>query len=273
MRKKGIYIVLMLILAGCDEKVDWPLQNRSNDFIVVDGIITDELKTQSVTITRPVVYMNEIPAVVSGAEVIVSGNSKVYHFSEKPGLPGKYYSDIEFAGKVGKEYSLLINFENSVYTAKASMLNGIDNFVTAKFIRDKNTKLFHINWASNPYAPLRPAMFELLLDWSKVPGYLNADSASTHARLLYYSLPTLDVSEVLSPAMETVNFPAGTIITERRYSLSAEHAAFIRALLSETSWQGGLFNSATANVPTNMSAGAVGFFGACEVNVKTEVVL
>ncbi|MFH0866598.1 MAG: hypothetical protein V1904_10400, partial [Bacteroidota bacterium] len=56
-----------------------------------------------------------------------------------------------------------------------------------------------------------------------------------------------------------------TLITERRYSITAEHAQYIRAMLSETNWSGGLFDSAHSNVPTNMSEGAVGFFSACGV--------
>jgi len=37
-------------------------------------------------------------------------------------------------------------------------------------------------------------------------------------------------------------------------------------LLLETSWQGGVFPSDPANVNTNLSEGALGFFGICAVN-------
>jgi len=90
--------------------------------------------------------------------------------------------------------------------------------------------------------------------------------------LLFYTLPTLDVSEIFAPQMEAVNFPSGTRITERRYSLAPEHAAFIRELLLETNWAGGIFNEAAANVTTNFSAGAYGFFGICSVTALSIIV-
>ncbi len=271
MKKIPFCFVLLLLLAACDEKVDWTLQTGVNNFPVVDATLTDELKTQSVRITKPVVNINMIPEAVRGAEVMVSGDNQVYSFTEEAGNPGNYVSDLPFSGKMGKQYSLFITVSGVIYTAKASMPAAVINFLPARYIRTKAKGLYHINWVANPYDPRHPAMFEILLDWSSVAGYRELDSASTHARLLYYSLPTLDVSEVLSPNAEEVQFPAGTHITERRYSLTFEHAAFLRALLSETSWQGGLFNSASSNVPTNLSAGACGFFGACAVTTKTDV--
>jgi hypothetical protein len=83
--------------------------------------------------------------------------------------------------------------------------------------------------------------------------------------MLFYTLPTLDVSEIFAPVMESISFPAGTIITERRYSLTPEHAEFLREMLLETSWTGGLFSVANSNVTTNLSEGAAGYFGACSV--------
>ncbi|MCO5267212.1 MAG: hypothetical protein M9948_15220, partial [Lentimicrobium sp.] len=68
-----------------------------------------------------------------------------------------------------------------------------------------------------------------------------------------------------------IRFPSGTTITERKYSLTTEHAAYLRALLSETTWQGGLFNTAPANLPTNLSGNGMGYFGICAVIQKTEI--
>jgi hypothetical protein len=50
--------------------------------------------------------------------------------------------------------------------------------------------------------------------------------------------------------------------------LNPDHAEFIRSLLSETSWQGGVFSSVPSNVKTNLSDGAVGYFGVCDVETK-----
>ena len=108
------------------------------------------------------------------------------------------------------------------------------------------------------------------VDWSSAPGYETENPELYKAKLYYYTLPTIDVNEVFAPNIEKVGFPSGTKITVRRYSLTDEHAAFLRALLLETTWSGGYFNTASANIPTNLSTGALGFFGACGVAEQKE---
>lgn len=268
--KYWFILLIFLLAASCEEETSWNLQDVTNDYVVVDGTITNELKTQQIRLSKPFANPNEIPEPISGAEILVSTNDEVYVFQEDLLKPGYYNSVEEFEGKAGKTYSLLINYNNRIISAKASHPQGAE-FIFLRYARQNETKLFRIIWVANAYNAKRPAMYEILLDWSLVPGYENIDPDSARARLLYYTLPTLDVSEIFAPAMESVLFPPGTIITERRYSLTNEHAAYIRALLSETNWQGGLFNSAPANLPTNLSENGIGYFGACAVTSKTEI--
>jgi hypothetical protein len=92
------------------------------------------------------------------------------------------------------------------------------------------------------------------------------DPEKCKKRLLFYTLTTLDVSQVFAPLVEEVSFPAGTRIDQRRYSLTPEHAAFIRSLLLETNWQGGVFPTDPANIQSNISEGGLGYFAVCAVN-------
>jgi hypothetical protein len=133
------------------------------------------------------------------------------------------------------------------------------------YARDDGNGMYYVDWVASAFSLESAAMWELLIDWSHVAGYESLDSADNHARMLFYTLPTLDVSEVFAPRMESLFFPAGTVITERRYSLTSAHAEFIRGMLLETNWTGGVFPVAPANVGTNLSDGARGYFGACAV--------
>jgi hypothetical protein len=266
-----VLFLTLLILASCEKKTEWTLDEQPTHPVVVDGIITDELKTQSIRIMFAYDTLNAIPVAVTGAEVIVSGNGKVWHFHEQFGNPGNYLSDLKFAGAVGQEYSLLVTVSNKVYSAKARMDSGLSTFESARYSKEATTGLCQFYWVADPYSLEAPAMYEVLLDWSKVAGYQDADTVNTHAKLLYYTLPTLDVSEIFAPAMEKVKFPVGTIIVEQRYSITKDYAAYIRALLLETTWQGGFFTTASANVPTNLSSGALGYFAACSVTQKISI--
>ncbi|NVO20115.1 MAG: DUF4249 family protein [Bacteroidetes bacterium] len=259
-------LLLLLLLAACEKETKWPLQEKKTPVVVVDGMITDETKKQSIHLTESFDTLNQVPLPLSGADVIISSDGNVYHLREKVLDPGTYVSETAFAGQVNSEYSLLVNSSNKVYTAKAKIASGVVSFTPAKFVWNSSNGLYSVESVADVYTPDPPAMYELILDWSHLPGYASSDSVSTHARLIYYSLPTLDVSEIFAPATEKVYFPAGTILVERRYSLTTEYAAFLRALLLETTWHGGYFTTASANVPTNLSNGAVGYFSACSVN-------
>ena len=78
-------------------------------------------------------------------------------------------------------------------------------------------------------------------------------------------MPTIDVSQVFAPENEKIYFPKGSIIWIRKYALSNEYAEYLRAVLLETKWRGGFLDSQPANVPSNFSNGALGFFSVCAV--------
>jgi len=271
MRKLLTYLFLTLLLLSCEKQTDWELQESNNEYIVVNGIITNELKVQSISLSRPVTGINGQSQPVTCATVLISSNQMVYNFHEDTLQPGLYLSDKAFAGFKNKTYSLLITSGSNVYSSKAVLATPFD-FIFLVYKKITNENLYRIIWVANTYNSVRPAMYEIFLDWSSVPGYENTDPDSCWAKLYYYSLPTLDVSEIFAPSLQKMSFPAGTLITERRYSLTDEHAAYIRSLLLETTWQGGFFNTAAANVPTNLSEGALGYFGACGVVEKQETV-
>jgi hypothetical protein len=264
MRKIFAYSIPFMLLLSCVKQTDWPLKSQQTDLIVVQGIITDTMGSQTITIMHPVSHLNEPPQPVSGANVIITDEDSAYTLTEQPANSGVYLTKNSFIAQTGKHYTLLIALNNKLYTAKAIMIPGV-HFNALKYAKDEGDNLYHIDSVAKAFNTSDTAMWEVLLDWSQVPGYENVDHSKTKARLLYYTLPTLDVSQIFAPAMENITFPAGTIIVERRYSLTPEHAAFLRTLLSETNWKGGLFSTVSANVLTNLSSGAIGFFGACSI--------
>jgi len=271
MRKYICMIFILIFFTNCERKENWILDTQSTDLIVVDAIITSERKEHIICINHPVEKLNEEPLPVAGATVLINDEDSVYYLTEKPVNSGRYVTSPYFFCRLNKNYKLLINFEDKVYTAKTYMVAG-DKFEILEYEKNSFDNLYHIKWVASQFDFKDPAMWEVLLDWSKAPGYIQANPDTCRARLLFYTLPTVDVSQIFAPEIEKVYFPLGTIINQRRYSLNPEHAEFIRTLLSETSWQGGLFSSVPANIYTNLSEGAVGFFGACEVTAVSQTV-
>jgi hypothetical protein len=271
--KNSIYftIIILLLFAGCEKKSDLQFENQQADMIIVDGMITSEVKAHTIKLTKPVSTLNALPEAISGATVIISCETGTQTLIEQPANSGIYKTSPGFFGEMGKNYTLLISYNGSIFSAKATMAHGY-LFPSLKYKKNANDNFYHIDWVANPYNAQRFSMYEILLDWSSVPGYETQNPDSCKARLLYYTLPTLDVSQVLASEMERISFPIGTLITEKNYSLTAEHAEFVRSLLMETNWQGSLFDAAHANVTTNLSNGAFGFFSVCDVNTISMIV-
>jgi hypothetical protein len=262
MKRLATYLLLIPLLASCVKEADWILDPAPAKVLVFDGIITDIRGAQPVVLSWSVTSLNETPAPVTNASVLISNQDSSWALAESPANSGRYVTPADFLAVPGKSYTLFISKDAKIYSAKSNMEAGIF-FDPLEYQKDDDNGLYHINWVASAFSSQYPAMWEILLDWSAVPGYEGLDSTQTSARLLFYTLPTLDVSQIFAPPVEEQTFPAGTVITENRYSLTAEHAEFIREMLMETSWQGGLFSSVPANVTTNLSAGATGWFAAC----------
>lgn len=265
-----ILLIICFLLPGCEKEVSWTVEDTVNKGIVVEGTITSEYKLQVIRLSNTIGSPNETPAPVSDAEIIVSTADSVYLFRKDSLRPGFYMSEKKFAGNPGSEYTLFISTGGRIISGKA-LMEPVSDFLFLSYGYNASGNLLEIRWVAEPYSPSEPAMYEILLDWSMVPGYIDLPYDSTSARLLFYTLPTLDVSQLFAPQMEKVLFPPGTIITERKYSLTAQHASYIRAVLAETNLQGGLFNSVPASVPLNLSNNALGYFSACDVIEKTMV--
>lgn len=265
MKKLWIYSLVFIILPACVKKADWAEPGDGMEYIVVDGILTNESRIQHLYIYYNKSNLNDTPDPVIGAEVIISNEDETYQLDESPDEAGLYITDSIVVAGADRNYSLLIFHQGSVYSAQAYMIPG-KTFPELIYKKNDDNELYHIDYVASSFEASDQAMWEILIDWSSVPGYEHKDPEACRKKLLFYTLSTLDVSQIFAPVVEQVSFPAGTIIDQRRYSLTNEHADFIRSLLLETSWQGGVFPSDPANANTNLSDGAIGFFGVCAVN-------
>lgn len=265
MKRFWIHIALLLLLSACVKETDYELPAYTGSYIVVDGILTDEARAQYIYIHYNKSGLNDEAIPISGAEVIISNEEATYQLTEDAEEAGKYITDSIVVAQLDRNYSLLILHEGKIYSAQAYMLSG-KTFPELSYKKNEDNDLYRIDYVASAFEADDPAMWEVVIDWSSVPGYEHEDPEACFKRLLFYTLPTLDVSQVFAPLVEQISFPAGTRIDEHRYSLTPEHAAFVRSLLLETSWQGGVFPSDPANVSTNLSEGALGFFGVCAVN-------
>lgn len=264
MSKLYVILFVFVFLVSCEETTEWDIKEQEPGLLIVESIITNEYKQHTVKLSRAVKALNAEPEPVRGAKVYVSNGTNIFPFVEKDDTPGIYYSDTGAAG-VNRVYRLRVSYENRVYRANDQMVL-VTPFQTLDYKPVEGAPgLYQVDWNPGIYNSDEPCMWEILVDWSNVPGFTHLPGDSTKAKMLAYTLPSIDVAQIFKPDKKEVYFPAGSRIIHKKYSLSYKHSEFIRTLLAETEWRGGYFDDAPANVKTNLSEGAAGFFGLCAV--------
>jgi len=108
-------------LTGCEDVIDLKTETGPSQ-LVVDGWITNQPGTQTITLSWSTAYFDKNPVKpVLGAKVTVTDNlGKVYPFTDVEGN-GKYTwgkLNTDTLGHIGRKYTLRIEHELEVYTSK-----------------------------------------------------------------------------------------------------------------------------------------------------------
>jgi hypothetical protein len=268
--KKGLclFTVLGLLLSSCTEPIDWDLKYRETDLLVVEGKITSEMKQHEVKLTWPLYEMNGTPEPVRGAQVEIFDGSVVRSLSEDTERPGIYLTDSIFAAEKNQYYQLRIAHESRRITAVTFMREAGSFQAMSAYPVQEDPPLMEAYISDSD----EPSIVKLELDWSQVPGYDTLPDASTHAVIYHYTLNGVDVNKFFKPAQEHVRFPPGTTVYREKESVNAWYGEFLRGMLSETDWRGGMFDVLPGNARTNMVGEAIGYFTAADVIRDTVVV-
>ncbi|MEN8204262.1 MAG: DUF4249 family protein [Bacteroidota bacterium] len=266
---KGIALLCLFLAAvSCTEEVDWELNYQEEDLIVVEGKITNEAGRHEVRLTRPLYERNGVTEGISGALVEIFDGRTQYPLREDPSRPGVYLTSPDFAGEVDKGYQLRI-IEGGRLITGVSFMRAVSPFQYMRPYRvQADPPLYEVHIADSD----GPAIVRLELDWSHVPGYGTLPAEETHALIYHYTLGSIDVNRFFPPDREHVRFPPGTIVFREKESVNGLYEEFLRGMLSETDWRGGVFDVLPGNARTNLSEGAIGYFTASEVIRDTVVI-
>jgi hypothetical protein len=247
-----------MMIPGCEKEYSWDIKSDNVRRLVVDGMLTNENEPHYIhlSVTNPELNQEIQPA--TGANVTVTSDDETYAFTESAGEPGVYYS-APFQAVVGREYNLSILYEDSLFEAAAravSVTPLADPVITGN---EEDELLRYVHGESG-----QPAMLEVDYNWAAVPDFCSG-YGNCYARETFFTLDNVDVNKIYGPEKQIIWFPEGTVLVRKKYSLSEGYQAFLRSMLIETEWRGGVFDVQHGNAPTNMSNGALGYFAVCMV--------
>jgi len=256
------FLFLLLILTACEEKVDVTLTPEDTGFLVVEGVLTNERKNHLVKLSLPYLQPNGEREPATGASVYIVEDS-VYALTELPPGSGRYYTPVGRA-VFGKRYTLVIQYNGKQYMAQDGSVP-VQPMQDLKFNQTNDGYSLVLNKSGS-----EPYYIEHMVTWRHTGACDPAESCE--GIVVFYDLQTIDVNEIYKPDQAPFHFPRRSIVVRRKYSVSPTYKTFLRSMLSETEWRGGVFDVQRSDVPTNLSEGAVGFFAVCSVLSDTTVV-
>lgn len=245
------YIILLVwswFFLSCEETFDWKTERKDEPLLAVEALLTNEKKRHQVKLSLTRNDLTQTPEYVDDAFVFIHDGDTAFLLTKDPNQPGIYLTDTMRA-LFGKFYTLFIVYDQKEYAAITTSSFGapIEALVTQE---TNDGQLEYIYQESSS-----PSMTEVEI---RLPG--TDELSEPDLRAYFYTLNVIDINKVFAPDKEKLFFPKGSLVTRKKYSLTQNHQDFLRSLLSETDWRGGLFDVAPGNVNTNLSEGAVGYF-------------
>ena len=265
MKFKTILIFFMWtsFISCVEVPIDFPLQTQNLNILVVDGILTNERLNHRIKISRPYTIQNGTALPVAGAIVSISDGTSSVVLTEVPAGSGEYYTP-QVRAVFGRTYTLYIQHQGKNYFAQDSSVP-VEPLAALDY--RKVNELYALNLDRNG----QDANFiDHQISWTNTASCTTGTTCE--GRIVFYDLKTVDVNEIFKPEKAAFNFPVSSTVIRKKYSVSPAYKAFLRSVLSETEWRGGLFDVQRANATTNLSEGAIGFFAVSTVVSDTTIV-
>ncbi len=256
-----ILVVITLSGWGCEEQIEWDLDAKDSDILVVDGGITNESTNHLVRLSLSNANSNEGFRPATGAFVFITDGNGSVALTEFPANSGNYYTPVVQA-VVDNQYVLFVSYRGEEYLAA-------DTAVPVDPLAPINIFPVDSLYTIFPQDGSNPSLTRHVMTWEHT-SYCNPGDIC-FGKFNYYDLKTVDVNNLFSPEKDPLLFPRNTIIVRRKFSLSENYRSYLRAMLSETEWRGGQFDVEKGNVFSNVTNGGLGFFSASMVDSDTTV--
>lgn len=276
MRSQLTYLIIILLgLSACREKIDIELNDEDNQRLVVEGWVTNKPGEQEVKLSLTSSYFYNQPTPrATGAIVTVTDGEQEWEFLETE--PGVYRPQPDFTGEFEKTYTVNIDYNGEEYTA-SSYLRPVAPIDSLAFEYVDPLEEFGID--ETPW-------YDINIWVQELPGvgdnymwrtFVNGEALrDTLGEISFIDDGIYDGNYVSGDPVDYLDTPSeavpGDTIHLEQWNIGTEAYDIFIGILNETQWNGGIFDAPPANVETNMSNGALGYFGAAGISEYTAVI-
>lgn len=261
---KILIFVLLIMTISCEKEVVLDLYSPAESFLIVEGDIDDRLANQWIRLTSSSSYYDQSPAPpVSNAMVTISDGETDYYFREcsDDSLKGFYINSAISSNLKEGIYYLTVEIEEEIYNSQSE-------FKTSPVI---DSVTFDLNIFSR-LGITTDTIFDISIHFTNIDGndiyFLTNLYVNGRLKTVRPQDKTIlrgeDLTEYVSLAVNTIDrgdIDDGDLVIVEIRSISMEQYDFYNDFFSQTSLSGNPFAGAPpANIPTNLSEGALGFF-------------
>jgi hypothetical protein len=278
----SLLIVFSIFLIGCEAPIDLELDDSETGVIVIEALLRDVPETDYVKVSKTTSFYEENGEdLVSNALVLIedeSGVSISLKESNHPDSVGYYIKPKNYQFKDKENYTLSVTTDGETYSA-SSQFNLLLPIDSMEVFYDEIQFLF-----ASPAFPIpeEDTLYNIDIIYSENnrvgDGYLfryyvNDSLTSVNPRdLVFFDDEFLEEGSVAGSVQQLNKGQAdyGDEITIEMLSVHPDLITFYEVLFSQTDLSGNLFaSSPPANVPTNFSNGARGFFQVSDVQFES----
>lgn len=260
-----LFVLLVFIFPACQKVINIDL-NEAAPHIVIEGLITDGDGPYTVKISKSGSYFNqpELPP-VSGAQVIISDDEGTVD-TLKEITAGIYMTSL-MRGIPGRTYTLKVSAENKDYTGSSTMHShvAIDSL---RLIKDDSQRF---GFRTDTREEMHKEIHCYFKDPEEKNFYRIKVITNDSTEASHYRLYDDQYTNGQETDLRVAHPKSGDITTILLYSLDGGTFEYYRTL-EDIIDSNPIFGSTPANPNTNLSNGALGYFGAGAVSSKTIVI-
>jgi len=260
-----IGILSLAFATACTESIDINLNEGENNRLVVAGEITNEPGPYSVRLTRSTSYFYNQPAPAElGAHITISDGTQTFVLTDDDN-DGTYWTDSSALGVPGRTYTLDIRLANGeTYTASDYMPipNRFDTIYYEYINEEYGVTLPEYHYFFYASFTEQKGVDDCYLIYvyfndscynSKFEDIKWAFAGSRYDGIgLFEDVQICDANEDSIPKKPEARFDL--------FSVSSEYHHFIKEISDETFGNATILQGPPANIYTNVSNGAIGFF-------------
>ncbi len=271
--KRSFYsiVFLSIIFQSCTEKITIDLDS-SDIRCVIYGEFSSDTMAHKVRVSRSADYFSNKPEEpISGAIVTITDGTNIYPLAESLSEPGSYLTNPDVFGVPGNTYTinvthvdLLENGSFSSYSATSTM-KAVSPLDSIDAVYNQRWDGWEIKvWARDPVETKDFYLFKV-----NINGVSNADSLSNYIVTddrFFNGSYTNGITIYFVEGRDTIK--TGDKITAEICGINEDYYNFINEAIQMSQPQVPIFSGPPANIRTNFSNNAIGYFAAYSVARK-----